>query len=74
MNSVIVTTYKTRKAAEKFAAVLANVGDDGTYWNGSEFVEVGPLNFRAIKQDGVWLVVRNWCVADLGRSVNVINL
>jgi len=63
MDTVIVTTYKTRKAAEKYAAALAFM-DDGTYWNGRETVSIPPLNFRAVKHEGSWLVVRDHCVAD----------
>lgn len=73
MKVVIVATYKTRKAAEKYAADLASM-DDGQYWNGREQVQVGSLNFRAVKQDGVWFVVRDWCAADDGRLADTLAL
>lgn len=73
MDAVIVTTYKTRKAAEKYAAALAFM-DDGTYWNGRETVSIPCLNFRAVQHDGSWLVVRDFGIADIGRKEITISL
>ena len=68
MKVVIVDSFKTRKTAEKYAALLASA-DDGVWWNGGKAVEIGSLNFRAQQNAGAWLVVRDWCVADVGREV-----
>jgi hypothetical protein len=73
MKIVIVASYKTRKAAEKYAADLAST-DYGQYWNGREQVQVGSVNFRAVKDDGLWLVVRDWCAADEGRQADTLAL
>lgn len=74
MNAVVVVDqFKTRKAAVRLAANLAAC-DDGQYWNGREFVQVGSLDFRAVKYGAGFLVVRDTCIADAGRNVLIITL
>jgi hypothetical protein len=73
MDVVIVTSYKTRKAAEKYAAALAFM-DDGQYWNGREHVQVGSLDFRVIKYGPEYLVVRNVCVYDAGQTNHSLSI
>ena len=74
MNAVVVVDqFKTRKAAVRMAAFLA-AADDGEYWNGREFVQVGTLDFRAVKYGAGYVVVRDLCIADSGRTPLIITL
>jgi len=57
---VVITTFKTKYAAVRRAALHASQ-EDGSYWNGSESVSIPSLNYRAVRGDSrsEWLVVRD---------------
>lgn len=59
MKATIISTRKTKAAAERECA-----------W----YAQAEPMNQRVIKQDGVYLVVRDWHPSDAGRSFQTINL
>jgi hypothetical protein len=73
MNAVVITSFKTSKAAHNYAADLAS-HEDGQYWNGREHVQIGSLNYRAVKNDGEWLVVRDSTIRDTDPQIRTITL
>lgn len=61
MTVTIVTTYKTRKAAERMVADY-------------NYQDTDHLNFRAIKRDGLYYVVRDPHPSDEARSYRTMEV
>lgn len=54
MKVTILTTRKTKKAADRLAAIYAPYSEE--------------LNFRVVERHGVYHVIRDWHPSDDGRS------
>ena len=64
MKAVLITTYKTKRAADRLAAD----------WLSGDLQEMHDLHLRVIERNGVYCIVRDCHPSDAGRSFEIIDV